>query len=139
MIPGRWRGLGLDAVGRDARFATNEGRLRHYEALIAACFIFIVHFFNVHLRPDKFPLDAVMFHGRASVAYMDDRVGLVEQDRFDRGETEEIAPGAVAGLIQFTSIGEQFAAAFAALSTPLISDTASKKPHSGKKRGGAVG
>lgn len=42
------------------------------EALIAACFIFIVHFFNVHLRPDKFPLDAVMFHGRATVAYMEE-------------------------------------------------------------------
>jgi cytochrome b subunit of formate dehydrogenase len=43
-----------------------------YEALIAAGFIFIVHFFNVHLRPDKFPLDAVMFHGRATKAYMEE-------------------------------------------------------------------
>ncbi len=41
-----------------------------YEALIAAGFIFMVHFFNVHLRPDKFPLDAVMFHGRATTDYM---------------------------------------------------------------------
>jgi cytochrome b subunit of formate dehydrogenase len=43
-----------------------------FEALIAACFIFVVHFFNVHLRPDKFPLDAVMFHGRATVQYMEE-------------------------------------------------------------------
>ena len=43
-----------------------------FEALIAAGFIFIVHFFNVHLRPDKFPLDAVMFHGRATKAYMEE-------------------------------------------------------------------
>jgi len=43
-----------------------------YEALIAAGFIFVVHFFNVHLRPDKFPLDAVMFHGRATKAYMEE-------------------------------------------------------------------
>jgi cytochrome b subunit of formate dehydrogenase len=43
-----------------------------YEALIAAGFIFIVHFFNVHLRPDKFPLDAVMFHGRATLEYMEE-------------------------------------------------------------------
>ena len=43
-----------------------------YEALIAAGFIFVVHFFNVHLRPDKFPLDAVMFHGRATRAYMEE-------------------------------------------------------------------
>jgi cytochrome b subunit of formate dehydrogenase len=46
--------------------------LHGYEALIAAGFIFIVHFFNVHLRPDKFPLDAVMFHGRATLAYMEE-------------------------------------------------------------------
>ena len=43
-----------------------------YEALIAAGFIFVVHFFNVHLRPDKFPLDAVMFHGRATRDYMEE-------------------------------------------------------------------
>lgn len=43
-----------------------------YEALIAAGFIFVVHFFNVHLRPDKFPLDAVMFHGRATRSYMEE-------------------------------------------------------------------
>jgi cytochrome b subunit of formate dehydrogenase len=43
-----------------------------YEALIAAGFIFVVHFFNVHLRPDKFPLDAVMFHGRATMDYMEE-------------------------------------------------------------------
>jgi len=48
-----------------------------YEALIAACFIFIVHFFNVHLRPDKFPLDAVMFHGRATVEYMEEEHPLM--------------------------------------------------------------
>lgn len=43
-----------------------------YEALIAAGFIFVVHFFNVHLRPDKFPLDAVMFHGRGTLEYMEE-------------------------------------------------------------------
>ena len=33
------------------------------EALLAITFIFIVHFFNNHLRVDKFPLDPVMFTG----------------------------------------------------------------------------
>ncbi|MFI5207241.1 MAG: sigma 54-interacting transcriptional regulator, partial [Gemmatimonadales bacterium] len=28
------------------------------EAMLAAGFMFLIHFFNVHLRPDKFPLDA---------------------------------------------------------------------------------
>jgi len=40
------------------------------EALLAAGFIFTIHFFNVHLRPEKFPLDAVMFTGRATAEYM---------------------------------------------------------------------
>ena len=34
------------------------------EALLAAGFMFIIHFFNVHMRPDKFPMDGVMFTGR---------------------------------------------------------------------------
>lgn len=36
------------------------------EALLAACFIFTVHFFNTHFRPGKFPLDPVIFTGRVS-------------------------------------------------------------------------
>jgi hypothetical protein len=33
------------------------------EAFLAAGFLFTVHFFNNHWRPDKFPLDIVMFTG----------------------------------------------------------------------------
>jgi cytochrome b subunit of formate dehydrogenase len=33
------------------------------EALLASLFVFTVHFFNNHFRPDKFPLDVVMFTG----------------------------------------------------------------------------
>ena len=36
------------------------------EALLAAGFIFTIHFFNTHLRPEKFPLDHVIFTGRMS-------------------------------------------------------------------------
>jgi hypothetical protein len=36
------------------------------EALLAAGFIFTFHFFNVHFRPEKFPLDPVIFSGRIS-------------------------------------------------------------------------
>jgi len=36
------------------------------EALLAAVFLFTVHFFNNHFRPDKFPLDTVMFTGAIS-------------------------------------------------------------------------
>ena len=52
-----------------------------YEALIAAAFIFVVHFFNVHLRPDKFPLDAVMFHGRGTLAYMEEEHPRLTEER----------------------------------------------------------
>lgn len=34
------------------------------EALLAVGFIFTIHFFNTHLRPDKFPMDTVIFTGR---------------------------------------------------------------------------
>jgi len=33
------------------------------EALLAVGFIFTVHFFNTHLRPEKFPMDMVVFTG----------------------------------------------------------------------------
>lgn len=36
------------------------------EALLAAGFIFTIHFFNSHLRPGKFPMDLVIFTGRVS-------------------------------------------------------------------------
>jgi len=34
------------------------------EALLATGFIFTIHFFNTHFRPDKFPMDPVIFTGR---------------------------------------------------------------------------
>jgi len=34
------------------------------EALLAVGFIFTIHFFNSHLRPEKFPMDMVIFTGR---------------------------------------------------------------------------
>ncbi len=38
------------------------------EALLATGFIFTVHFFNTHFRPDKFPMDPVIFSGRVPLA-----------------------------------------------------------------------
>jgi cytochrome b subunit of formate dehydrogenase len=37
------------------------------EALLATGFIFTIHFFNTHFRPDRFPMDAVIFTGRTTV------------------------------------------------------------------------
>jgi predicted CXXCH cytochrome family protein len=37
------------------------------EALLAVGFIFTIHFFNTHFRPEKFPMDMAMFTGRVPV------------------------------------------------------------------------
>jgi cytochrome b subunit of formate dehydrogenase len=37
------------------------------EALLAVAFIFTIHFFNTHFRPDKFPMDPVIFTGRVTL------------------------------------------------------------------------
>jgi cytochrome b subunit of formate dehydrogenase len=34
------------------------------EALLAVGFIFTIHFFNTHFRPEKFPMDTVIFSGK---------------------------------------------------------------------------
>ena len=38
------------------------------EALLATGFIFTVHFFNTHLRPENFPMDVTIFTGYMAVA-----------------------------------------------------------------------
>ena len=38
------------------------------EALLATGFIFTVHFFNTHLRPEKFPMDTSIFTGHVPLA-----------------------------------------------------------------------
>jgi cytochrome b subunit of formate dehydrogenase len=42
------------------------------EALLAVGFIFTVHFFNTHLRPEKFPMDTVIFTGRMSLEELEE-------------------------------------------------------------------
>jgi len=61
------------------------------EALLAVAFIFTVHFFNTHFRPDKFPMDPVIFTGR---------VGL-EEMKFDkpREYDEMVASGRLEGRL----------------------------------------
>jgi len=55
------------------------------EALLAVAFIFTIHFFNTHFRPDKFPMDPVIFTGR---------VGVDELKHDKPGEFEEFIAGA---------------------------------------------
>jgi len=37
------------------------------EALLASGFIFTIHFYNTHLRPEKFPLDPIIFIGKMTL------------------------------------------------------------------------
>lgn len=39
------------------------------EAFLAAVFLFTVHFFNNHFRPEKFPLDTIMFTGAMTLEH----------------------------------------------------------------------
>jgi hypothetical protein len=52
ILPGSWFNIALLVHGE--------------EGLLAVGFIFTIHFFNSHLRPDKFPMDPVIFTGRVS-------------------------------------------------------------------------
>jgi predicted CXXCH cytochrome family protein len=48
-------------------WVVNLSQLLHSdEALIAAALVLVVHLFNVAFRPDRFPLDPVMFSGRVN-------------------------------------------------------------------------
>jgi cytochrome b subunit of formate dehydrogenase len=51
-LPGTWFNIALLVHGE--------------EGLLAVGFIFTIHFFNSHLRPDKFPMDPVIFTGHVS-------------------------------------------------------------------------
>ena len=52
VLPGSWFNIALLVHGE--------------EGLLAVGFIFTIHFFNSHLRPDKFPMDPVIFTGRVT-------------------------------------------------------------------------
>jgi cytochrome b subunit of formate dehydrogenase len=61
------------------------------EALLAVGFIFTIHFFNGHLRPEKFPMDMVFFTGVVSEHELKDErpveyARLVEQGRLQQLE-----------------------------------------------------
>jgi len=56
------------------------------EAVLAAVFLFTVHFFNNHFRPDKFPLDIVMFTGAVPLEEFRREHGLEYQRLLASGE-----------------------------------------------------
>jgi len=62
------------------------------EALLAVAFIFTVHFFNTHFRPDKFPMDTVIFTGRVPLEELkEDRPREYEELIKSRGFKKRLA------------------------------------------------
>ena len=60
------------------------------EALLATGFIFTVHFFNTHFRPDKFPMDTVIFTGSVELEeFKEDRPRQYKQ-LVESGELESM-------------------------------------------------
>ncbi|MCX5853055.1 MAG: hypothetical protein NTZ24_00460, partial [Deltaproteobacteria bacterium] len=55
------------------------------EALLAALFIFTVHFFNTHFIPNKFPMDRIIFTGTYTLEELKEQRPL-EYDRLIAGD-----------------------------------------------------
>ena len=67
------------------------------EALLATGFIFTVHFFNTHLRPEKFPMDIVIFSGSMPLEEFkldrpDEYKELVESGKLEKYLVEPYPP-----------------------------------------------
>jgi len=80
-------------------WAINVAQIIHSdEALLATGFIFTIHFFNTHLRPESFPIDTVIFTGYVELEeYKKDRPReyeeLVKSGKLDSVVVEkEISP-----------------------------------------------
>lgn len=64
------------------------------EALLATGFIFTVHFFNTHFRPDKFPMDTVIFTGSVPLEELKHERPRAYRQLLESGALEEklVAP-----------------------------------------------
>ena len=70
------------------------------EALLATGFIFTIHFFNTHFRPEKFPMDSVVFTGQMSVAELKHDKPRLYEELVTRGELEKHLAEPVSGAFE---------------------------------------
>jgi cytochrome b subunit of formate dehydrogenase len=76
------------------------------EALLATGFIFTVHFFNTHLRPEKFPMDIVIFSGSMPLEEFkldrpDEYKELVESGKLEKYLVEPYPPIVIKAIKTF--------------------------------------
>ncbi|ADI83109.1 cytochrome c3 family protein [Geobacter sulfurreducens] len=69
------------------------------EALLATGFIFTVHFFNTHGRPEKFPMDFVIFNGQMPKHEFIEERGDQWKRYEELGITEEFAAKKTSGVV----------------------------------------
>jgi Cytochrome c3 len=69
------------------------------EALLATGFIFTVHFFNTHGRPEKFPMDFVIFNGQMSKEEFIEERGDQWKRYEENGMTEQFAAKKTSGIM----------------------------------------
>ena len=75
-IPGSWLNIALLIHGE--------------EAILAVGFIFTIHFFNTHLRPESFPMDLVIFTGRMTEEEMKHRHPEEYRQLVESGQLEKL-------------------------------------------------
>ncbi|NVN91441.1 MAG: cytochrome c3 family protein [Desulfuromonadales bacterium] len=91
------------------------------EALLATGFIFSVHFFNTHVRPEKFPMDFVIFNGQISKEEMMEERGDQWRRYQEEGITERFACPKPSGVLyDFLVKGFGFTAVFIGVTLLLL-------------------
>jgi cytochrome b subunit of formate dehydrogenase len=76
-IPGSWLNVALLLHGE--------------EALLAVWFIFAIHFFNTHLRPESFPMDMVIFTGKETEEEFQQKRTAEHERLVEKGKFETTA------------------------------------------------
>jgi hypothetical protein len=91
------------------------------EALLATGFIFTVHFFNTHGRPEKFPMDFVIFNGQLNKHEFVEERGD-QWKRYEKlGITEQFRALKPSGVIyDFILKGFGFIALFTGIALTLL-------------------
>ncbi|HSQ78861.1 MAG TPA: cytochrome C, partial [Nitrospirota bacterium] len=69
-----------------------------------AGFIFTIHYFNTHLRPEKFPMDPVIFTGRISLHELEHERPLEYQRLVAENRLEHYKTGPQSNWITDTGI-----------------------------------